>query len=157
GDLVLERTHRRARVAISRLMKLDADDAWLLDEAGNTRKVDVKKLAVGDRIVVEAGERVAADGIVVRGSASLDEKALTGESLPKDKHEGDRVLAATVVVQGQIVVEVERAGRDTTAAKIVQILEGAGSKPMSLQRETEKVADRLVLPTFALAGGAATV
>ena len=157
GDLVLERTQRRARIAISHLMKLDADDAWRLDENGDVHKVDVKKLGVGDRIVVEAGERVAADGIVVRGSASLDEKALTGESMPKAKHEGDRVLAATVVVQGQIVVEIDRAGRDTTAAKIVQILEGAGSKPMSLQRETEKVADRLVLPTFALAGGAATL
>ncbi|MEO7113186.1 MAG: heavy metal translocating P-type ATPase, partial [Polyangiaceae bacterium] len=130
-------------------------DAWRLVEGGDVERVDVKKLAVGDRIVIDSGGRVAADGIILRGSASLDEKALTGESLPHDKHEGDRVLAATVVVDGQIVVEIERAGGDTTAAKIVQILEGAGSKPMTLQRETEKIADRLVLPTFALAGGAA--
>lgn len=155
GDLVLERTHNRARTAISQLMKLDATDAWRLKDSGEIEKVDVKKLAVGDRIVIEAGGRVAADGIIRRGSASLDEKALTGESLPHDKHEGDRVLAATVVVDGQIVVEIERAGGDTTAAKIVQILEGAGSKPMTLQRDTERVADRLVLPTFGLAGGAA--
>ncbi|MEO7109459.1 MAG: heavy metal translocating P-type ATPase, partial [Polyangiaceae bacterium] len=155
GDLVLEHTHDRARTAISRLMKLDATDAWRLVEGGDVEKVDVKKLAVGDRIVIEPGGRVAADGIIIRGSASLDEKALTGESLPRDKHEGDRVLAATVVVDGQIVVEIERAGGDTTAAKIVQILEGAGAKPMTLQRETERIADKLVLPTFALAGGAA--
>lgn len=155
GDLVLEHTHDRARTAISRLMKLDATEAWRLVEGGDVEKVDVKKLGVGDRIVIEAGGRVAADGVIIRGSASLDEKALTGESLPHDKHEGDHVLAATVVVDGQIVVEIERAGGDTTAAKIVQILEGAGSKPMTLQRETEKVADRLVLPTFALAGASA--
>ncbi len=155
GDLVLEHTHDRARTAISHLMKLDATEAWRLGPTGDVEKVDVKKLGVGDRIVIEAGGRVAADGIIRSGSASLDEKALTGESLPHDKHEGDRVLAATVVVDGQIVVEIERAGGDTTAAKIVQILEGAGSKPMTLQRETERVADRLVLPTFALAGGAA--
>jgi Cu2+-exporting ATPase len=65
------------------------------------------------------------------------------------------VLAATVVVEGQILVEVDRVGGDTTAAKIVQILEGAGAKPMTLQRDVEKVADRLVLPTFGIAGGAA--
>ena len=97
-----------------------------------------------------------ADGVVVvRGVAMVDEKALTGESVPREKRAGDRVLAATVVVEGQLVIGVERAGVDTTAMKIVQILEGAGAKPMTLQREIEKVADRLVLPTFALAGGAA--
>jgi Cu2+-exporting ATPase len=67
------------------------------------------------------------------------------------------VLAATVVVEGQIVVEVDRVGGDTTAAKIVQILEGAGAKPMTLQREAERVADKLVLPTFGVAGGAAMI
>ena len=112
----------------------------------------MKKLAVGDRIVVEAGRRVPADGLVLRGMALVDEKALTGESVPREKRAGDRVLAATVIVEGQLVVGVERAGSDTTAMKIVQILEGAGAKPMTLQRETERVADRLVLPTFAVAG-----
>jgi cation transport ATPase len=99
--------------------------------------------------VVEAGGRVAADGVVVRGIASVDEKALTGESPRESDEVGDRVLAATVVVEGQIVIEVERTGTDTTAAKIVQILEGAGAKPMTLQRETEKIADRLVSPPSA--------
>ena len=86
--------------------------------------------------------------------ASVDEKALTGESVPKERRPGDHVLAATVVVDGQIVVLVERTGTDTTAAKIVQILEGAGAKPMTLQRDTEKIADRLVLPAFGVAGAA---
>jgi Cu2+-exporting ATPase len=162
GDLVLERTQDRARTAISKLMKLDADHAFRVRPGAEgdlgrdaIEKIPAKRLTVGDRIVVEAGGRVAADGVVVRGVASVDEKALTGESLPRERRVGDRVLAATVVLEGQIVVEVERTGRDTTAAKIVQILEGAGAKPMTLQRDTERTADRLVLPTIGLAGGAA--
>jgi Cu2+-exporting ATPase len=162
GDLILERTSDRARTAISKLMKLDADEAWRVRPgsgdgttgAEDVEHVSAKKLVVGDLIVVEAGGRVAADGVVVRGVASVDEKALTGESVPQERKAGDRVLAATVVVEGQIVIEVDRTGTDTTAAKIVQILEGAGAKPMTLQRNTEKIADRLVLPAFGIAGAA---
>jgi len=158
GDLVLEQTQDRARAAISKLMKLDADEAFRLRDgpAGpSVERVSAKKLMVGDQVIVEAGGRVPADGVILRGVASLDEKALTGESVPHDKRAGDRVLAATVVTEGQIVVEVERCGGDTTAAKIVQILEGAGAKPMTLQRDVERTADRLVLPTIGVAGAAA--
>ena len=155
GDLVLERTSDRARSAISKLMKLDATEAFRLRSDHSVEKVSVKKLAVGDRLIVDAGGAIAADGVVVSGFALVDEKALTGESFPRERRAGDRVLAATVVVEGQIILEVDRAGVDTTAMKIVQILEGAGAKPMSLQRETERVADKLVLPTFGVAGAAA--
>jgi Cu2+-exporting ATPase len=156
GDIILAQTTDRARAAISRLMKLDSEDAWLVRE-GETVRVPVKKLVVGDRIVVEAGGRIAADGIVYRGVALVDEKALTGESIPCERRVGDRVLAASVVAEGQLMITVDRVGTDTTAAKIVQILEGAGAKPMTLQRDTERIADRLVFPTFGVAGVAAAL
>jgi Cu2+-exporting ATPase len=157
GDIILAQTTDRARAAISKLMALDAEDAWRIGDGDEAERVPVKKLVLGDRIVVEAGGRVAADGIVERGVALVDEKALTGESVPIERKPGDRVLAASVVVEGQIVVTVDRVGTDTTAAKIVQILEGAGAKPMTLQRETERFADKLVLPTFGVAGVAAAL
>jgi heavy metal translocating P-type ATPase len=155
GDLVLDRTQRRTRIAISRLMQLDDGEAFVLPSSdAPPRRVHPRELAPGMRIVVYPGARVPADGVVVEGALSVDEKALTGESVPRDRGKGDRVMAASVAVHGQAVVEVERAGGDTVAARIVQILEGAGGKPMTLQRNAERVADRLVLPAFGVAGAA---
>src|SRR5262249_41741754 len=105
GDRILEHTQDHARSAISKLMKLDATEAWRIAEDGSVARVAATKLAVGDRVLVESGGRVAADGVVVSGEASVDEKALTGESIPRARRSGDRVLAATVVVEGQIVLE----------------------------------------------------
>jgi len=155
GDLILERTHARARTAISRLMKLDDGEAFVLDAPdGAPRRAHPRELGAGMHIVVYPGARVPADGIVVSGSLAVDEKALTGESVPRERFPGDHVMAASVAVHGQAVVLVERAGGDTVAARIVQILEGAGAKPMTLQKNAERAADRLVLPTFVAAGGA---
>src|SRR5262249_58425849 len=96
---------------------------------------------------ISRGAGVPAEGVITEGSLAVDEKALTGESLPRDRQVGERVMAASVALNGQAVVEIERAGSDTVAARIVQILEGAGSKPMTLQRNAQRYADKLVLPT----------
>jgi Cu2+-exporting ATPase len=153
GDLILDRTHDRARTAISRLMQLDDGEAFVVDDAGGMpRRIHPREIRAGMKIVIYPGARVPADGVVVEGSIAVDEKAITGESVPRDRLRGDRVMAASVALHGQAVVEVERAGSDTVAARIVQILEGAGVKPMTLQRNAERYADRLVIPTFATAG-----
>jgi Cu2+-exporting ATPase len=157
GDLLLERTAGRARQAIASLMQLDVADAWRIGADGRVERVAAKKLARGDRIVVYTGERAPADGTVAEGIAMVDEKALTGESMPRQRAAGDRVLAASVVVEGRVVLDVDSTGTDTVAARIVSILQGAGSKPMALQREVERVANRLVLPTVALGVVAALV
>jgi Cu2+-exporting ATPase len=151
GDLILERTSEHARDALAKLARFDVPHAWVVRGDRLTR-TSAKKLRRGDRIRVHAGEQVPADGTVVTGVASVDEKALTGESLPRTKSTGARVLAATVLRAGQLDVDVTHAGAETAAAKIVSFLEGAEAKPMVLQRQTERVADLVVLPTFGLAG-----
>jgi Cu2+-exporting ATPase len=153
GDLLLHRSADSARAAISKLMSLEAPEALKL-AAGRIERVPAAKLARGDRVLVPVGWRVPADGVVLEGAASIDEKALTGESMPRGVRAGDRVLAATVVLEGEITVEVERAGAHTTAAKIVKMLEGVGGKPMTLQKTAERVTDKLTLPTLALAAAA---
>jgi heavy metal translocating P-type ATPase len=157
GDLLQQTTADRARKEITKLVKLDSHEAFRVEAHGageRTVKIDPRRIRAGDKLAVAMGRRIPADGVVIGGHALVDEKALTGESEPRERKPGDRVLAATVVVEGEILVLVDRAGTDTTAAKIVKILEGAGAKPMTLQRDVEKVTDRLVLPTFGVAGAA---
>lgn len=153
GDVLLGYSADRARAALGRLMHLDATEAWRLED-GRAVLVPVRSLATGDLLVVETGQRVAADGVVLESEAAVDDKALTGESEPRVRSPGDKVLAASVVVQGRLVLSVERTGGDTAAARIVRILQAAGAKPMTLQRDAERTADRLVAPTFLLAGAA---
>src|SRR5262249_4141408 len=99
GDLILDRTQDRARRAISDIMALDSGDAFVLDEgAAAPRRVGPRELAAGMRVVVYPGARVPADGVILEGSLSVDEKAVTGESLPRDRVAGERVLAASVAV-----------------------------------------------------------
>ncbi|MBN9159998.1 MAG: heavy metal translocating P-type ATPase, partial [Myxococcales bacterium] len=153
GDLVLARTHARARRAITERLDLETVEAYRL-RGEVPERVTPTSLRPGDRIIIETGARIAADGVVERGIALVDEKALTGESLPRTRTLGERVLSGSVVVDGQVIVRVERTGAETTASRIAAVLAGAGTKPMTLQRDAERVADRLVLPTFALAGAA---
>lgn len=154
GDSVLYLTKRRAHGALVGAMKLEVPTAWRVRADGRTESVPTKRLRAGDRIVCELGGRVPADGVVESGEAMLDTKALTGESVPRMRRVGDAVMASSVVTEGSVVVEVTRVGRDTTAGRVVQILESAGEKPTTLQRHAERIADRLVAPTLALAGGA---
>lgn len=157
GDLVLARTQARARRAISERLDLDTVDAHRLRGGRDVERVPASSLRAGDRIVVETGARITADGIVESGVALVDERSLTGESMPRARRRGDRVLSASVVVDGQIIVRVERAGADTAARRIAEILASAGTKPMTLQRNAERTADKLVVPTFLLAGASAAL
>ena len=150
GDLILERTADRARRTMSARAHLEASHAWRLDADGAAHQVAVRELQAGDRVVVYPGERIAADGVVLAGTATVDEKPLTGESLPRSRGPRASVLASTVVVEGQVVLQVQRAGAETTAARVVRMLQAAGNKPMTLQRHAEAIANRLVLPTVAL-------
>ncbi|MBX3216050.1 MAG: cadmium-translocating P-type ATPase [Labilithrix sp.] len=155
GDLVLHLTKRRAHSALAGAIKLEVPTAWLLRPDGATERVSTASLRAGDHILCDLGGRLPVDGVIESGVATIDTKALTGESTPRTCRAGDPVMASSVVVEGSIVVGVRRVGRDTTAGRIVRILESAGEKPTYLQREAERVADRLVAPTLGLAGTAA--
>ncbi|HWE22506.1 MAG TPA: heavy metal translocating P-type ATPase [Myxococcales bacterium] len=157
GDVLLERSADRARSALSNLTSLDVPIAFRIEGNGPAErvvKVPAGKLRAKDRIVIAAGGRVPADGVVLSGRVWADEKALTGEADPAERGPASRLLAATTVVEGEAIVQVERTGSDTTAARVIRAIEGAGEKPMTLQREAERVTNRLVLPTFGLAGAA---
>jgi Cu2+-exporting ATPase len=157
GDFLLDVSANNARSALSMLMgRKDAEALRVLPD-GAIESVPVGNLQAGDHIMVHTGHSIVADGRVVSGLAEVDGKALTGESRLLPKKEGDPVFASTVVVAGQLVVEVDRYGKDTEAAKIERILNTVGSKPLTLQRDALDIASKLVLPTFGVAGLAAAL
>ena len=157
GDLLIDVSANRARSALSTVMRHGEQRAFRLAPDGGVEAVPIGDLQVGEHFVVHTGSTIAADGTVVSGLADVDAKALTGESRLLSKGRGDRVLASTVVVEGQVVVEVERAGKDTEAAKVERILNTVGSKPLTLQRDALDFASKLVLPTFGVAWLAAAL
>jgi len=155
GDYLLDVSASNARSALSMLMRRKEPEAHLVLPDGRIETVPVGDLQAGDHFVVHTGHSVSTDGIVVSGVAEVDAKDLTGESRLLPKKTGDPVFASTVVVAGELVVEVDRSGRNTEAARIEQILNTVGSKPLTLQRDALQLGSRLVLPTFGVAGLAA--
>ena len=151
GDFLIDISANNARSALSMLMRRRDQEALRVLPDGAIEAVPVGDLDVGDHFMVHTGHGILADGRVVSGLAEVDEKALTGESHLLSKKEGDLVFASTVVVEGHLVVEVERSGKNTEAAKIERILNTVGSKPLTLQRDALDVASKLVLPTFGVA------
>lgn len=124
--------------AIAELVSLAPQTAVVLKN-GTEQTVAIADLAVGDLIVVKTGERVAADGVVVEGAASVDESALTGESLPVQKTVGDTVKTATFAVSGRIVLRAEKIGRDTALAQIIRLVDEATSSKAPIARLVDKI------------------
>jgi P-type Cu2+ transporter len=115
----------QARGALAALAELLPDEAERVTDDGSTETVKIADLAVGDVVLVRPGGRVPADGTIVEGAAELDESMITGESNPVPRAEGDRVVAATVVADSSIRVQVDAVGDDTTLAGIQRLVEEA--------------------------------
>jgi len=111
-----------------------------------------EQLQAGDLVVIGAGQMVPVDGVIRSGHASIDQHRLTGESQPIEKAAGERVLAATVVLAGKIYVEVEKAGSDTVAAQIGDILNNTASYQMAIDSRAMQVVNASTPPTLLAAG-----
>lgn len=120
---------------------------WVIKD-GEEVKIPFRALKAGDTLVVNTGNPIPADGIILAGSASVDQQVLTGESQPAEKEVGDEVLASTVVLAGRIEVRVERAGKDTTVAQIGQVLNKTIRNKSEVEFKIERFSDRTVAPTL---------
>ena len=125
--------------AIEALMDLAPKTARVLRDGAET-EIPVAQVAVGDIVLVRPGERIAVDGIVIDGTSGVDESALTGESIPVEKHEGDRVAAATINQTGFLRFRADRVGQDTTLANIIRLVEEAGNSKAPIARLADKIA-----------------
>src|SRR5208337_3490599 len=123
--------------------------AWLLQD-GQEIQVPLDRLQKGDIVVVNTGEVVPVDGVIVDGLAMIDQHALTGESTPAEKGVGDQVFASTVMVAGKMHVAVEKSGEQTATSKIAQILNDTAGYTLASQQRGEQLADKAVIPTLAV-------
>jgi heavy metal translocating P-type ATPase len=122
---------------------------WLYRDGAEVQ-IALDRLQPFDVIVVNTGEVVPVDGIIIQGMAMIDQHALTGESTPAEKGVGDRVFAATLMVAGKVLVQVEKSGNETASAKISQILNDTAGYKLSSQHKGERLADKAVIPTLAV-------
>jgi Cu2+-exporting ATPase len=124
---------------------------WVQND-GIEVEIPFEKLKVGDTIVVHAGEIIPADGYITDGYASIDQHLLTGEFQPAEKGIGDYCFTSTVLLSGRICLKVEKAGEETTVAKIGQILNQTVDFKTTMQLRAEVMADKTALPTLIVSG-----
>jgi Cu+-exporting ATPase len=142
----------RTAAAIHRFVEQLPRRARLIKD-GEEVEVDAATLVPDDLIVVRSGERIAADGQVVQGSSSIDESTITGESLPRDKEIGDEVFSGTLNGHGMLVIQVTRAGEDTTLARVIRLVEEAKEKKAPVERLADRYA-RYFLPALLVVAAA---
>jgi Cu+-exporting ATPase len=145
------RARRRAGAALRELLELGVPTATVLEDDGSQRSVDAGLLRPGMRFLVRPGEKLATDGVVVEGRSAVDESMVTGESVPVEHGPGDAVVGATLNTSGRLVVEVTRVGRDTTLARITDLVRHAQSTKAPVQRLADRVSAVFVPVVLGLA------
>ena len=139
GELFQSYAVDQSRKSITSLMDIRPDYANI-EVDGQLRQVDPEDVAVGDTIVIKAGERVPLDGIVTQGNSALDTAALTGESLPRDVAAGDEVISGCVNLSGLLHVRVTRPFGESTVAKILDLVENSSEKKAKAEHFITKFA-----------------
>ncbi len=150
GKMLEAKSKGRTTDALKGLMKLAPKTAVLLKDGVET-EVGVEQVQTGDVFVVRPGEQIPVDGVIVKGMTSVNESALTGESIPADKTAGDAVSAATMNRQGYIECRATRVGEDTTLAQIIRTVSDAAATKAPLARIADRVSGIFVPTVIVLA------
>ena len=151
GKYLETRSKAKTGGALEKLIDLAPKTAHVVDADGSEREVAAEQIAAGDIIRIRPGESLPVDGVVVEGASSIDESALTGESIPVEKGAGDAVSAATINRTGTFTFRATRVGADTSLAKIVQLVEDANATKPPIARLADKVAGVFVPAVIGIA------
>lgn len=156
GKYLERRARGRTGASIQKLMDLAPKTATVIRD-GEEHTVQVKDLAIGDIILVKPGQRIPVDGCVTSGGSSVDESALTGESIPVYKQPGDKVFSGTMNGPGSIYFAAQRVGEDTTLSGMIRLVEEAAASKAPIARLADKVAGVFVPVVMTIAVIAAAV
>ncbi len=127
GEVFEDLAADKSREAITSALDLREEEARVIDGESTILKKP-EELQIGDKVVIGAGEKVLCDALVISGSGSTDESSLTGEFLPIEKKEGDHVVSGTILKEGSLVISVEKEYKDSTIAKLLDLVEHSASK-----------------------------
>ncbi len=140
GKFLESRSKGKTSEAITKLMDLSPKTAILLTPEGQEQEIPTERLKAGDIFLVKPGSLVPVDGTVMEGHSSIDEAAITGESVPVEKKAGDQVVSATVNKAGFLKCRADRVGEDTTLSQIIRLVEEAGASKAPIAQLADKVA-----------------
>ncbi len=140
GKYLETRSKGKTSEAIEKLMDLSPKTAILLMENGEEKEIPTQQLQKDDLFVVKPGSLVPVDGIVIEGTSSVNEAAITGESIPVEKQAGDAVVSATMNKAGRLVCKAVKVGEDTTLSQIIRLVEEASSSKAPIARLADKIA-----------------
>lgn len=138
GKTLEARAKGKTSDAIAKLMDL-APKTATVERDGQELQIPVEDVQLGDVIIVKAGESIPVDGVVLEGFSSVDESALTGESIPVEKHAGDKVIGATINKSGYIKMQATKVGDDIALAQIIRLVDEATSSKAPIAKLADKV------------------
>ena len=139
GKYLETRSKGKTSEALTRLMNL-APETATVERNGQQMEIPVEQVVIGDIVLVKPGQRVPVDGVIVEGNTSIDQSAITGESIPVEKEPGDSVIAATINKGGFIRFTASKVGNDTTFAQIIRLVEDASATKAPISRLADKIA-----------------
>ncbi|RMF27130.1 MAG: copper-translocating P-type ATPase [Cyanobacteria bacterium J083] len=150
GRYLENRAKGQTSEAIRKLMGLQAKTARVIRD-GRELDIPIEAVVVGDIVVVRPGEKIPVDGVIIKGSSTVDESMITGESLPVEKQVGDEVIGATINKTGSFQFRATRVGKDTALAQIVKLVQQAQGSKAPIQRLADQVTGWFVPAVIAIA------
>lgn len=150
GKYLEARSKSRTGDALAKLVKL-APKTALVERDGTFKEIPVDQVRAGDRIRIVPGASIPVDGVVESGSGTVDQAALTGESIPVDKKAGDEVMSATTNLNGSFIFKATKVGNDTTLSQIIALVDEAGNSKAPIARLADKVSGIFVPTVLGLA------
>lgn len=152
GKYLEEKSKNKTRSSLEKLMDLAPKMATVLEDGKEVVK-NIEDVRVGDILLVRPGESVAVDGKVIEGASSLDESAVTGESIPVQKSVGDRVISASINTTGSFKFQAEKVGEDTTISQIIKLVDEANQSKAPIAKLADKIAG-IFVPTVLIIAAA---
>ncbi len=138
GKYLESKSKGKTSEAIEKLINLAPKKATVIRE-GIEKTILIEELMVGDVVIAKPGENIAADGIIIEGNTSIDESAITGESIPVEKTKGDKVVSATLNKSGYIKFEAQRVGKDSTINQIIKLVDEASASKAPIAKMADKI------------------